>query len=91
MQIFELVGVIVFFAAILLCAAFSSGGRTSGRVKVSRPDEKTVDGFGGTRGYDYSYSGQSSWGGDKPFPVGLRQEREKTDTHMAYKHDEDDN
>ncbi|MFW9932032.1 MAG: hypothetical protein ACFFDR_05185 [Candidatus Thorarchaeota archaeon] len=93
MQLIDLIPIVAFavgFVILMMCAARSFGtGRPSGRVQVTRPSDKSVDGYGGIRGYDYSYSGQSSWGGDKPFPVGLRTERDKTDTHEAYKHDDD--
>ena len=86
-----LVAFVVGFLVLMICAARSFGsGRPSGRVHVTQPSDKSVDGYGGIRGYDYSYSGQSSMGGDKPFPVGLRMERKKTDTHAAYKHDDDE-
>ncbi len=86
-----LIAFVVGFLVLMICAACSFGsGRPSGRVHVTQPSDKSVDGYGGIRGYDYSYSGQSAMGGDKPFPVGLRTEREKTATHEAYKHDEDD-
>ena len=87
----ELIIFVVSFAVLMICAAFTFGrGRSSGRVNVTRPSDKSIDGYGGIRGYDYSYSGQSPMGGDKPFPVGLRTERDKPETYEAYKHDEDD-
>ncbi|MFW9954325.1 MAG: hypothetical protein ACFFD3_07210 [Candidatus Thorarchaeota archaeon] len=87
----ELVVFVVAFGLFLMCAACSFGrAPSSGRVKMTRPDEKTVDGFGGTRGYDYSYSGQSGMGQNRPFPVGLRLERKKTETHRAYSMDDDE-
>ena len=91
MQVIELVGFVIAFAILMICAAYSFGrAPSSGRARVTRPDEKTVDGFGGTRGYDYSYGGQDPYGGSKPFPAGLRSERDKTDTHKAYKKDDED-
>ncbi len=85
-----LVAFVVGFLVLMICAARSFGrAPASGRTRVTQPREDTVDGFGGIRGYDYSYSGQSPYGGDKPFPVGLRSERDKTDTHKAYKRDDD--
>jgi len=90
MQVIELVGFVIAFAVLMMCAAFSFGrAPASGRVRVTRPKDDSVDGFGGIRGYDYSYSGQSPQGGSKPFPAGLRSERDKTDTHKAYKNDDD--
>ena len=87
----EIVIFVIVFSAVMLCAACSFGrGPPSGRVNITRPKEETVDGFGGARGYDYSYSGQSGWGISKPFPVGLRSERDKTETYEAYSHDDDD-
>ncbi len=87
----EVIGFIVAFSLLMLCAACSFGRSPgSGRVRITRPTEKSVVGMGGARGYDYSYGGQSSFGGSKSFPVGLRSERDKTETHEAYsKHDED--
>jgi hypothetical protein len=91
MQVFEIIGFVILFALLMLCAACSFGrAPSSGRVKVTRPDEKSVDGYGGARGYDYSYGGQSSFGGSKPFPAGLRTERKKTETHDAYSKDDED-
>ena len=91
MQVFEIIGFVILFSLLMLCAACSFGrAPSSGRVRVTRPDEKTVDGMGGARGYDYSYGGQSSFGGSKPFPAGLRTERKKTETHDAYSKDDED-
>jgi len=81
-------GLLVFLLLLIACSC--RGGPSSGRVQVTRPKDKSVDGFGGARGYDYSYSGQSAMGGSKPFPVGLRMGRKKTDTHDAYSKDDDD-
>jgi hypothetical protein len=81
----------VFIVMLFLLAACSFGrGPSSGRVRVTSPDKKSSEGMGGARGYDYSYSGQSGMGSSKPFPVGLRTEREKTDTHEAYSKEDDD-
>ena len=86
----EIIIFVVAFGVLMLCAACTFGrGPPSGRVRVTRPDEKSVDGFGGARGYDYSYGGQSAMGGSKPFPVGLRMERKKTETHDAYSKDDE--
>ncbi len=83
---FEIIAFVVVFVTLLLLAGKCYGSAPpAGRVKTTRPDPKTVDGFGGARGYDYSYSGQSGRGYGKPFPVGLRTEREKTETHKASK------
>ena len=91
MQLFEAIGFVVLFSLLLLCAACSFGRSPgSGRVRVTRPDDKSGVGMGGARGYDYSYGGQSSFGGSKPFPVGLRSERDKTETHEAYSKDDED-
>lgn len=89
----EMIDLFVFaisFTVLMLLAACSYGrGPQSGKVEVTRPKDKTVDGFGGARGYDYSYSGQSLFGSSRPFPVGLKLEREKTETHKTYSQDND--
>lgn len=87
----EIIGIVIVFSLVMLCAACSFGrGPPSGRVRITRPSDKSVDGFGAARGYDYSYSGQSAMGGSKPFPIGLKLERKKTDTHDAYSKDDED-
>lgn len=78
----EIVGFAIVFIILFILAARAFGAAPqSGRVKTTSPKEKSVDGFGGARGYDYSYSGWSHKGGNRPFPVGLKREREKTDTY----------
>ena len=87
----EIIIFVVFIVGIFLLAACSFGGAPqSGRIRVTRPTEKSSEGMGGARGYDYSYSGQSAMGGNRPFPVGLRVERKKTETHDAYSKDDED-
>ncbi|NHJ13378.1 MAG: hypothetical protein EAX95_06855 [Candidatus Thorarchaeota archaeon] len=76
---------------ILACAGLTFGkGSASGRTTITRPSDKNVDGFGGTLARDYSYSpsmiGTTSGG----FPVSLRQERKKTETHAQSKGEEED-
>ncbi|MFW9848640.1 MAG: hypothetical protein ACFFF4_05835 [Candidatus Thorarchaeota archaeon] len=93
MQIFEVIGFVIVFAVIMLCAACSFGrAPVSGRVPRmtrSRPSDKTVDGYGGIRGWDSSYSpGVRDAAG--PFPVGGKTEREKTETYKAYSDDDDE-
>jgi hypothetical protein len=93
MQVFEIIGIGIVIALILLCAACSFGRTpSSGRVPRrtrSRPSEGSVDGFGGAKGWDSSYSpGVRDAAG--PFPVGGKTEREKTDTHKAYSKDDED-
>ncbi|MBN2230159.1 MAG: hypothetical protein JW779_11275 [Candidatus Thorarchaeota archaeon] len=86
-----MIGFIIAFTFLMLCAACSFGkSRPSGRVVLTRPSEKEVEGLGGARGYDYSYSGQSLGGVTKPFPVGLGVERAKSDTHKSYKRNDED-
>ena len=89
----EVIIFVVFFAAIMLCAACSFGrapqsGRSIRRTKT-RPSDETSVGFGGARGWDSSYSpGVRDAAG--PFPVGGKTEREKTETHKAYSKDDED-
>ncbi|TFG07269.1 hypothetical protein EU538_09045 [Candidatus Thorarchaeota archaeon] len=86
---FEIIGFGIVFAVLLILAAKCYGsGPSSGEVRITRPDPKKAEGFGGNRGYDYSYSGQGAHGYSKPFPVGLRKEREKTDTHKSGKRED---
>jgi hypothetical protein len=74
----------VFLTALFLCAGCSFGqSPQSAEVKVTRPRPESVDGFGGARGHDYSYT-PTYRGSRPPFPVGLRVDREKTETHRAY-------
>ncbi|MFW9887760.1 MAG: hypothetical protein ACFFER_06235 [Candidatus Thorarchaeota archaeon] len=74
----------VFIVIVLLGAACSYGrAPQSAKVKVTRPAPRKVDGFGGARAYDYSYSPPLS-PSKPPFPVGLRHEREKTETYKTY-------
>ncbi len=83
---FEIITFVVAFVTLLFLAGKCYGrGPSSGEVRITRPDPKRVDGFGGVRGYDYSYSGFSGRGYSRPFPVGLRTERERTDTHKNSK------
>ena len=85
----EILLLAVFMGFVFLCAACSFGkSPQSGRVKMTRPRPDSVDGFGGARAHDYSYS--SAYGSPKPpLPVGLRVEREKTETHKAFSDKED--
>ncbi|MHA2386382.1 MAG: hypothetical protein ACXAEE_09260 [Candidatus Thorarchaeota archaeon] len=74
----------VFMGFVFLCAAFSFGrSPQSGRAEITRPTADSVDGFGGARGMDYSYTTPHR-AAKPPLPVGLRLERKKTDTHKAY-------
>ncbi len=82
--IIELIIFVVFFAIVMICAALSFGNSPqSAKVERTSPKEDSVDGFGGTRGYDYSYT-PTIRGSQAPFPVGLKTERKKTATHKAY-------
>lgn len=86
----EAIAFAVVFLMILLLAACSFGrAPQSARVNRTRPSDKTVDGYGGIRGWDYSYSpGVRDAAG--PFPVGMKIERDKTETHDAYSKDDED-
>ncbi len=75
-----MIELIIVVFVVLLCAGLSYGkGPSSGRVTVTKPSSRKVDGFGGAKAYDYSYTSviKDSRG---PFPVGLRLERKKTET-----------
>jgi len=73
-----LIELIIVVFVVLFCAAITYGKEpSSGRVTVTKPSSKRVDGFGGARAYDYSYVPTYTRG---PFPVGLRLERKKTET-----------
>ncbi|MFX1369634.1 MAG: hypothetical protein ACFFAY_13645 [Promethearchaeota archaeon] len=92
MQLFvDAIILAVFFGVIFLCAAISYGkGRASGTTKITRPSDKSVDGFGGVRARDYSHDMGTRWGLGGSIPVSLRLEREKTDTHKMSKGDEEE-
>lgn len=72
-----MIEMVLLVLIIVFCAAVTYGrGRPSGRTTITRPSNKSVDGMGGIRAYDYSYVDRLG----KGFPVSLRQERERTDT-----------
>ena len=85
-----IIAFVIVFTVFMFCAACSFGrSPSSGKTTITRPTDKSVDGFGGARGHDYSYS-PGIRGAKHPFPVGLRVERKKTDTHDAYSKDDTD-
>ena len=76
----ELVLLVIEFALFLLVLVFCAGitynrGRPSGKTTITRPSDKSVDGMGGIRAYDYSHVNRG-----KAFPVSLRRERKRTAT-----------
>ena len=73
------IGCIIGLLIIVLAALTYGKGPPAGRVVLTRPSSRTVDGFGGTRGYDYSYA-PTVRGVKPPFPVGLRSTRRPTTT-----------
>lgn len=76
----DLALVCIFGISIFILAALTYGrSAPSGRVVITRPSAKSVDGFGGVRGHDYSYS-PTIRGAMPPFPVGLRRTRVPTRT-----------
>ena len=86
----EIIAFVAFFGTVMLCAACSFGkSPQSGRPEITRPTAESVDGFGGARGYDYSYT-PTHRAAKPPLPVSLRTEREKTETHKAYSEKEDE-
>jgi hypothetical protein len=88
---FEILVLGAFLGFILLCAACSFGrSPQSGRPEITRPTAERVDGFGGAKGYDYSYTPTHRGGEKGPLPVGMRIEREKTETHKAFSERKED-
>lgn len=81
MLMLEIIGFGILFVILLFLAARCCGRSLgSAGVKITRPDPKRVDRFGGTRAHDFSYVGANPDGYPKPLPVNLRREREKTET-----------
>jgi hypothetical protein len=80
-----------FFLLIFLCAASSYGkGRASGKIEITRPSDKKVDGFGGAQALDYTHAPPFRTSTQAGMPVSLRLEREKTETHKMSKGDEEE-
>ncbi len=87
---YELLAVAIGASFLLLCMYFSfRNGKSSGGVSITRPMENTVDGFGASRGSDFSYSGTSPFSMQPALPVGLKEDRKKTDVLKDYAHDAD--
>jgi hypothetical protein len=84
---YELV-VFGFFVTIVTVILLAIGGKCygrappSGRARITRPDSKTVDGFGGARARDFAYMTGAHMG-PQSLPVSQRTEREKTETWKA--------
>ena len=86
----EVIALVAFIGTVMFCAACSFGrSPQSGRPEITRPTAESVDGFGGAKGYDYSYTPTHRGGEKGPFPVGLKLERKKTETHKAYSEKDD--
>lgn len=76
---------------VLVCAGLTFGkGPPLGKTTITRPNDKDVDGFGGARARDYSYSPSMIGTTNVGLPVSLRQERKKTETFAQSKGDEKD-
>ena len=82
-QIYEMSGFILLIGVglgIVLVAGLTFGkSAPSGRTRITRSSAKSVDGVGGARARDFSYSPPSHCG-KGGFPVSLRQERQRTAT-----------
>ena len=76
------------FIVIVTALAFGKSAH-SGRTRITRSTADSVDGYGGARARDFSYSppSHSSKGG---FPVSLRQKRKRTATFREGAKDHDD-
>lgn len=92
-HIYEMSGFILLIGVglgIVLVAGLTFGrSAPSGRTRITRSSAESVDGFGGARARDFSYSppSHSSKGG---FPVSLRQKRKRTATFREGAKDHDD-
>ncbi len=87
---YELLAIVIGAGFLLLCLYFSLGKRTSsGGVSITRPEESTVDGFGASRGSDFSYSGTSPFSTQPGVPVSLKENQHEADTLKEYAHDTD--
>ncbi|MFW9933731.1 MAG: hypothetical protein ACFFDR_13905 [Candidatus Thorarchaeota archaeon] len=83
-MLFDLALVCIFGILIFILAGITFGrGPQSARVRVTRPSSRSVDGFGGTRGYDYSYAPVIR-DSTMPFPVGQRVQRVQTKTFRQH-------
>ena len=81
MQMFLDLLIVACFGILMIILAGLCYGRSpqSGRAKVTRQKSDSVDGFGGARARDYTYSADPR--SSKPgLPVGLKFERKRTDT-----------
>lgn len=87
---YELLAVAIGAGFLLLCMYFTFGsGKSSGGVSITRPKENTVDGFGASRGADFSYGGTSPFSMQAALPVGLREDNKGTGIIKDYAHDVD--
>ena len=87
---YELLAAAIGAGFLLLCIYFSfGGGKSSGGISITRPKENTVDGFGASRGSDFSYSGTSPFSIQPALPVGLKEDRRRTGVLKDFAHDTD--